>query len=226
MRCIVTAGPTYEPLDQVRRLTNFSTGKLGTELANYLVSRGHEVTLLRGHYSTYLDAEKAVQVRTFTTTADLSTRLAALSGQPFQAVFHAAAVADFTVGTVWRRAIDGRLIEVRSGKFSSSESPLLVELVAAPKLIRRLRPWFPRAFLAGWKLEIEGDRSATLAKAERQIIESNTNACIANGRAYGRGFGIVTAPGQCIDLPDPPALYAALEDIMRKFEAAGTEPGV
>ena len=36
MNCIVTAGPTYEPMDNVRRLTNFSTGKLGTELANFL----------------------------------------------------------------------------------------------------------------------------------------------------------------------------------------------
>ena len=38
MNCIVTCGPTYEPLDEVRRLTNFSTGRLGTELANYLVA--------------------------------------------------------------------------------------------------------------------------------------------------------------------------------------------
>ena len=50
MKCIVTAGPTYEELDDVRRLTNFSTGTLGTELANYLVDHGHEVELLRGHY--------------------------------------------------------------------------------------------------------------------------------------------------------------------------------
>ena len=40
MKCIVTAGPTYEPLDKVRRLTNFSTGQLGTELANHLAGQG------------------------------------------------------------------------------------------------------------------------------------------------------------------------------------------
>ena len=45
MNCIVTAGPTYEPLDEVRRLTNSSTGRLGSELANYLTARGHRVTL-------------------------------------------------------------------------------------------------------------------------------------------------------------------------------------
>ena len=51
MNCIVTAGPTFEKLDQVRRLTNFSTGRLGTELANYLTDQGHTVT-----YAKYYDA--------------------------------------------------------------------------------------------------------------------------------------------------------------------------
>ena len=53
MNCIVTAGPTCEPLDEVRRLTNFSTGRLGTELANFLAARGHKVTLLVGEQATY-----------------------------------------------------------------------------------------------------------------------------------------------------------------------------
>jgi phosphopantothenoylcysteine synthetase/decarboxylase len=43
MNCIVTAGPTYEPLDEVRRLTNFSTGRLGTELANFINELGLDV---------------------------------------------------------------------------------------------------------------------------------------------------------------------------------------
>jgi drug/metabolite transporter (DMT)-like permease len=47
MKCIVTAGPTYEELDEVRRMTNFSTGALGSELANYLVDQGRAVELLR-----------------------------------------------------------------------------------------------------------------------------------------------------------------------------------
>src|ERR1017187_6048830 len=53
MQCIVTAGPTYEPLDEVRRLTNFSTGRLGSELVNFLAARGHEATLLIGQQATY-----------------------------------------------------------------------------------------------------------------------------------------------------------------------------
>src|SRR5262245_43495699 len=53
MKCIVTAGPTYEPLDKVRRLTNLSTGRLGSELVNHLADCGHEVTLLIGQQATW-----------------------------------------------------------------------------------------------------------------------------------------------------------------------------
>jgi len=94
MNCIVTAGPTYESLDNVRRLTNSSTGRLGSELADFLVVRGHQVTLLIGQQATYQGAHHAQKVEVFTTTADLSGRLRTLSRQPVDAVFHAAAVSD------------------------------------------------------------------------------------------------------------------------------------
>ncbi len=71
MNCIVTAGPTYEPLDDVRRLTNFSTGRLGTELANFLAARGHKVALLIGETATYAGQRRAQHVAVFSTTADL-----------------------------------------------------------------------------------------------------------------------------------------------------------
>ena len=60
MHCIVTAGPTYEPIDQVRRLTNHSTGQLGTGLAKRLAADGHEVTLLRGRAATHTEMPKGV----------------------------------------------------------------------------------------------------------------------------------------------------------------------
>src|SRR5208282_1869373 len=102
MKCIVTAGPTYEELDDVRRMTNFSTGALGSELANYLVACGHEVELLRGHYSTCRIEAKALKVQVFTTTEDFSRRLQELGSNEVGAVFHAAAVSDFTFGKIWR----------------------------------------------------------------------------------------------------------------------------
>jgi phosphopantothenate---cysteine ligase (CTP) len=69
MNCVVTAGPTYEPPDQVRRLTNFSTGRLGSELVNFPAARGHEVALLIGQQATYRGERHARRVATFSTTA-------------------------------------------------------------------------------------------------------------------------------------------------------------
>ncbi|MGD0411613.1 MAG: phosphopantothenoylcysteine decarboxylase [Verrucomicrobiota bacterium] len=116
MKCVVTAGPTYEELDEVRRLTNFSTGALGSGLADYLAGLGHEVELLIGYYSTCPPAAKAQRRQTFTTTADLRRRLAALASPDVGAVFHAAAVSDFTFGKIWERAAAGELREIKAAK--------------------------------------------------------------------------------------------------------------
>src|ERR1700733_3509791 len=111
LKCIVTAGPTFEELDEVRRLTNFSTGTLGTELANFLVGRGHEVELLLGQGATCRLEPKAQRVQAFTTTMDLRRRLKALGGNGggAGAVFHAAAVSDFSFGKIWERTAEGSL---------------------------------------------------------------------------------------------------------------------
>ncbi len=214
MRCIVTAGPTFEPLDEVRRLTNFSTGRLGSELTNHLAACGHEVTLLIGQQATWRGDRHAARVGTFTTTANLREQLQALAAESFDAIFHAAAVSDFSFGKVFARGQGGALHEVSSGKFSTRGEPLLVELVPTPKLIAELRGWFPRPAIVGWKYEVEGAREHAIERASRQIFENQTDACVANGPAYGDGFGLVTAGG-CADIGDAPALCRALEEFVR-----------
>jgi phosphopantothenoylcysteine decarboxylase/phosphopantothenate--cysteine ligase len=215
MNCIVTAGPTYEPLDEVRRLTNFSTGRLGSELVNFLADCGHNVTLLIGQQASFRGERCAQRVETFTTTDDLRLRLQALSAETVHAVFHAAAVSDFTFGQVWHRSTQGELNAVKSGKLSTRAGPLLVELVPTAKIISELRGWFSQACLVGWKYEVDGDRSSVIAMCEKQIAENNTNACVANGRAYGDGFGLVTGKGKCEHLETMVALFTALEKLIR-----------
>jgi phosphopantothenoylcysteine synthetase/decarboxylase len=212
MKCIVTAGPTYEELDEVRRMTNFSTGALGSELANYLVEQGREVELLRGHYSTCCIAAKAQNVQVFTTTADLRQRLEGLGSSEVGAVFHAAAVSDYTFGKIWRRAENGELSEIKSRKISTRSGTVLAELTPTPKIIGHLRVWFPKARLVGWKYEVEGDRAQVIARAERQLADNHTDACVVNGPAYGTGYGLVEDPGRCRHLPDKTALFKALAD--------------
>ncbi len=214
MNCVVTAGPTYETMDNVRRLTNFSTGRLGTELANFLTTRGHNVTLLRGEQATYCGASKAMRVKPFSTTTDLMANLQALAKLDVHAVFHAAAVSDFTFGKIWLRSEQGELSEIKSGKISTRQGTLLAELVPAPKIIASLREWYPQAKLIGWKYEVDGDRASVRRAAEQQLRDCRTDVCVANGPAFGAGFGLVTGPGSCTEIATPEELFGALDQFL------------
>jgi phosphopantothenoylcysteine decarboxylase/phosphopantothenate--cysteine ligase len=210
MKCIVTAGPTYEVLDEVRRLTNSSTGALGSGLADYLAGLGHEVQLLTGYYSTCPPAARVQRQQTFTTTADLSRRLAALASPQVGAVFHAAAVSDFTFGKIWERATAGELREIKSAKIPTRTEGLLAELQPTPKIIRELRGWFPKAFLAGWKYELD-PVVKPVEFGRGQILENRTDACVLNGRGFfDQGFGLLHKDMTLTRCRDKAALFAAL----------------
>jgi phosphopantothenate---cysteine ligase (CTP) len=215
MNCIVTAGPTYEKLDSVRRLTNFSTGLLGTKLAAFLAGKGHDVTLLISELSAKPEKVPSQEIEPFSTTSDLRDRLQARASSSVNAVFHAAAVSDFTFGQIWSRSPRGELTLVKSRKISTRQGTLLAELAPTPKIIAGLRDWFPQARLVGWKYEVDGNRTAVVAAAEKQIRECLTDACVANGAAYGTGFGLVTADGKCRHLPGIHRLLEHLEKFLR-----------
>jgi phosphopantothenoylcysteine decarboxylase/phosphopantothenate--cysteine ligase len=217
MNCIVTAGPTFEPLDDVRRLTNFSTGRLGTELANFLAARGHKVILLIGETATYSGERRAQRVETFTTAADLRGKLKLLSSKKADAIFHAAAVSDFSFGRIFAPDAANKLVEIKSAKKISTRSgKLLAELLPTPKIISELRGWFPKTRITGWKFEADGKRADAIAAAQRQIAECLTDLCVVNGPAYGDGFGLVGKKGGPAHLANPPVLFDALENFLRK----------
>lgn len=210
MNCIVTAGPTFEPLDEVRRLTNFSTGTLGTGLANYLVTQGHHVTLLKGYYAVHTGQVHAHSVSEFTTTADLAERLQGHAGPHCDAVFHVAAVSDFSFGRVFARDVSGDLVEIRSGKFSTKSGAIYAELTPTPKIIASLRSWFEGAFVVGWKYQVDGTRADAVAEGLDQLQRCRTDACVVNGPAYGEGFGYVARDVDVVHLKNAAALYETL----------------
>ena len=213
MNCIVTAGPTFEPLDDVRRLTNFSTGRLGTELANFLTARGHKVTLLIGESATYAGARKATAVKTFSTTADLRAKLKTFSGKKVDAIFHAAAVSDFAFGQIFTEKKPGGFMALKAAKkISTRNGALLAELVPTPKIIAELRGWFPKTKIIGWKFEADGGRADVLRAAAKQLADCTTDFCVANGPAYGKGFNLVSADAQK-HFATMEKLFTALEKI-------------
>jgi phosphopantothenoylcysteine decarboxylase/phosphopantothenate--cysteine ligase len=135
-------------------------------------------------------------------------------------VFHAAAVADFRPGAVFRRGSGGGLEPIIAGKIPTVSGSVLVELEPTPKVLSFLRGWFGGALIVGWKYEVEGTRLDVIALARKQIETNATNACVANGPAYGAGFGVVTPDGEVRQVQDRQALFEALAGLTQR-QAAG-----
>lgn len=191
MTILLTCGPAWEPLDEMRRLTNASTGLLGSQLADVFVAAGHRVVLFRGEGSTARLPRRTVEIEPFSTNDDLADKLSKVSGrEPIGAVLHAAALCDFKLAAA--RGPDGS--DVRSAKIPSRGGRLTLELEPATKVLPRLREWFPHSRIVGWKYELNGSRPDALTAARRQLKEAATDACILNGRAWGPGFALCDGP--------------------------------
>src|SRR5215472_8571776 len=101
MKVIVTCGPSFEPIDQVRRLTNFSTGQLGVLLADRLALEGFEVFCLKGSAATFPGPSERARLNMFDTNEDLADLLEELAqSERISAVFHTAALCDYRVRLV------------------------------------------------------------------------------------------------------------------------------
>lgn len=197
---VVTCGPASAPIDSVRRITNFATGEIGSILCQALLKAGWDVICLRGEGSTF-PAPEGVDVRMFSTNDSLAALFQSLAAAP-NAIFHAAALCDFQVASIEGGA------EMK--KIPTRDGALTLHLEPAPKILPRLREWFPRAFIVGWKYELDGDRFAALAKGASQIHECRTDACVVNGAAYGEGFGILLPNETLTEVADKRGLAAVL----------------
>ena len=205
MRVIVTCGPSHEPIDQVRRLTNFSTGELGLALAAALAGAGHLVLCLKGEGATAQGATAGVKMAAFSTNDDLLRKLEAEAGAA-DTIFHAAALCDYRVKAV--RAADGS--SLTATKIPTRSGELTLTLEPTVKVLPRLRAIFPNAKIVGWKYELDGTRDDALALAARQIAECRTDACVVNGTAWGAGFGFVEPGKSPFAIADKMALAAFL----------------
>ena len=125
-KAVVTAGPTFEPIDPVRGLTNRSSGKQGYAIAAALAARGAEVTLISGPTGlpvpvgvTRIDVEAALEMKAATEAA-LPADIAVLS----------AAVADWRVDTV----AGGKIKKAPGGPptLSLIENPDILAGIAKP----------------------------------------------------------------------------------------------
>jgi phosphopantothenoylcysteine synthetase/decarboxylase len=221
LRIIVTAGPSYVPLDGVRRLTNSSTGELGTLLAEKFAANGHRVLCLRGEGSTFSAPLWGVEVGKFSTNENLRQQLERLvAREDVHFVFHAAALSDFTV----REITDEQGAIVTGDKIPSRAGALRVTLDPAPKLLLGLRKLFPASILVGWKYELDGTPQHAMDRGRVQMDDCLSDACVLNGRGYGPGFGVISRAGEKAHLADKPALCRFLVEWAEHLPLSGSTP--
>lgn len=189
-RALVTAGPTYEKIDPVRFIGNYSSGKMGYALAEELAARGAEVTLVSGPVSvstkhpgvTVIPVESAREMLAEAEKAFSEADIAVLT----------AAVADYAPASV------------ASSKIKREESEIpTINLVKNPDIAATLGARKrPGQLLVGFALETDNEEAHALDKIRRKNLDA---ICLNSLRSPGAGFAvdtnlvtILTADGQSI----------------------------
>ncbi len=136
MKILITGGGTCEPIDSVRYITNFSTGKTAAFLADFFCKKNHDVTALMAENAQKPKNAKIITYRTF---QDLQKMLKKeCKDSNYDAVIHAAAVSDYSVQEI---SVDGKIyppgeiLKIPSGK------NVFIKMQENPKLLQKIKPW-------------------------------------------------------------------------------------
>lgn len=172
-KVLVTAGPTYEPIDPVRFIGNYSSGKMGYALAACLVTAGADVTLVSGPV-----AEKpanGVQLISVGTAEEMYNNCI---DREFDIAVMAAAVADY------------RPLEKADQKIKKKEQNFTLTLTKNPDILKALgAAKKPGQLLVGFALETGNEKSNALEK----LKSKNADMVIMNSlNDAGAGFGADT----------------------------------
>ena len=162
IKLLLTAGPTREPIDRVRYLSNRSSGRLGLAVASEALTRRWNVSLLLGKGAMDPPTPLAACCHRFDTTGDLE-QLLAVHAPACDILIMAAAVADFIP-----RCGDGH------AKLSRHEGPVSLMLDPAPDLIAAVaRASRADQTIIGFALEAsDGLEAAARAKLERKGLDA------------------------------------------------------
>ena len=163
MRVIVTAGPTREYIDDVRFITNASSGTMGYACAAAAVAAGHEVTLITGPVAR--EAPAGCEVVCFETVADLQAALAERFAS-CDALIMAAAVGDFSV-------------ERRAGKIPRSGGAVPITLTPSEDILATVAARRREQTIIAFALETERDEE----KARQEMIAKDCDYVVVNAPA-------------------------------------------
>ena len=170
-KILVTAGPTQEPIDPVRYLTNLSSGKMGYAIAKVCSMRGAEVTLVSG--KTAIKPPLFVDVVPVTTAREMYEAVTGRSDRQ-DIVIKAAAVADYRPKTISEQ------------KVKKTDGELSIEMERTDDILKYLGE-HKRAnqFLCGFSMETEH----MLENSRKKLKKKNLDMIVANNvKVEGAGF--------------------------------------
>ncbi len=174
IEAIVTAGPTREPLDPVRFISNPSTGLMGYSLARALSERGAEVTLISG--PTHLRAPAGVK-KVAVNTAEEMYRAVFDHYDKCRLVFKAAAVSDF------------RPLDEKKQKVKKADAAYNLELAPNRDILLELGKQKGSRYLIGFAAETK----EVIENAHDKLLRKNLDLIIVNNlKEPGAGFAVPT----------------------------------
>lgn len=157
-KAVVSAGPTYELIDPVRFIGNFSTGLMGLCIAERLAEEGAEVTLVMGpsHYKADHSGVKQVNVIS--------------SSEMFDECTHAFHSAD--IGVMSAAVADYRPAETAENKIKKNSDLMNIELIKTQDILAELGSMKrPDQFLVGFALETQNELQNAQSKLERKNLD-------------------------------------------------------
>jgi phosphopantothenoylcysteine decarboxylase/phosphopantothenate--cysteine ligase len=171
MKFLITAGPTREPIDPVRFLSNRSSGKMGYAIAQAAINAGHQVVLISGPVA--IPAPQGVELVNVTTSDEM-----------FEAVH--SHLADIDVAVLCAAVADFKPAEVATRKIKKHEGTPHISLVPTRDILASLGKIAPRKFLlAGFAAETND----VAANAQKKLREKGCDVVIANDVSIaGLGF--------------------------------------
>lgn len=167
VKVLITSGPTSVPIDDMRVITNRSTGEMGRLLASAFISAGAKVTLLEGAVTTPLPLPDGVNLQKFYFFHDLAALLNKELPHAYDIIIHAAAVSDFELKKPFR------------GKISSG-LPISLQLSPTPKIISNIKGASPDSLLVGFKFESDIESRKSRAKALKLFKEDSCDLVVLN----------------------------------------------
>jgi len=177
LNVLVTGGPTVEPIDAVKVITNRSSGKMAVALAKVAARRGARVTLLYGPGSE--SPPNTVRTISVATAEDMLREVKReLSNGGYHLMIAAAAVSDYGPE------------RVHTGKISSKNTRLSIELRSTPKTIDVVKSISPKTFLIIFKAEHGLSPEELLRRAKERMQTARADMAVVNDVGKeGIGFG-------------------------------------